>query len=87
MDDNKITITTDEGIEKEMRIWFTFHSEDFGKSYVVFYDEQDSEGQIYVMSYDETTHELFAVEDEKEWEMVEEMVEAVDDAEGEEESV
>ena len=86
MDENRITVTTEEGVEKEMTIYFTFHSDEFGKSYVVFYDEQDPEAQAYVMSYDEEGN-LEAVEDEKEWEMIEEVFEVFANEEENEESL
>jgi len=83
MDDNKITIITDEGIEKEMTIHFTFYSDEFGKNYVVFYDPADPEEKAYAMSYDDEGN-LDQIEDEKEWEMIEEVFEAFEDDEDEE---
>ncbi|MBO4219062.1 MAG: DUF1292 domain-containing protein [Erysipelotrichaceae bacterium] len=83
MDENKITVTTEDGTEREMTIYFTFHSDEFGKSYVVFYDEQDPEAQAYAMSYDEEGN-LEAVENENEWEMIEEVFEVFENEESEE---
>lgn len=78
MDSDKLYITTDDGQEKTMTILFTFDSEDYHKSYVVFYDPQESEEDVYVCSYD--ADNLYAVTDEQELAMVSEVLEAWQDA-------
>ena len=75
MDSNKLYITTDSGEEKEMEILFTFDSEQYGKSYVLFVDPQDPSGEVFAMSYDEEGN-LEAVESETEWDMISEVFEA-----------
>jgi len=74
MDDNKIYITTADNQEKEMTILFTFDSEEYGKSYVLFYDEESNDDEVFCMSYDEHGN-LNQVSDDAEWEMIEEMLE------------
>ncbi|MBE6103596.1 MAG: DUF1292 domain-containing protein [Erysipelotrichaceae bacterium] len=78
MDSNKLYVTTDNGEEKEMEILFTFDSEQYGKSYVLFYDPKDPEATVYGMAYDEEGN-LYAVESQEEWEMIEEVFEGYED--------
>ena len=78
MDTDTLFVTTDDGQEVEMKIRFTFDSEEYGKSYVLFYDPQDEEGTVYAMSYDEEGN-LFQVESEQEWEMIQEVFEGFQD--------
>ena len=78
MDSNKLFVTTDTGEEKEMEILFTVDLDQFGKSYVPFYDPQDPEATVYAMSYDEEGN-LNAVESEEEWSVIEEVLEGYQD--------
>lgn len=78
MDTNKLFVTTDDGQEKEMEILFTFDSDEYGKSYVLFFDPQDREGTVFVMSYDDDGN-LNQVETEEEWAMIEEVFEGYQD--------
>ncbi len=80
MDSDKLFVTTDDGQEKEMKIYFTFDSEQFGKQYVLFYDPQDQDGTVFAMSYDDDGN-LEAVENEEEWAMIEEMFEVFNEEE------
>lgn len=80
MDSKTLYITTDTGEEKEMEILFTFDSEEYGKSYVLFIDPKDEEGTVWAMSYDEEGN-LLNVEDDSEWEMIEEVLGAFQDEE------
>ncbi|MBR0385473.1 MAG: DUF1292 domain-containing protein [Erysipelotrichaceae bacterium] len=84
MDSDTLYITTDQGEEKEMKILFTFDSEQYGKSYVLFYNADD-DAEIFCMSYDEDGN-LTAVEDEAEWEMIEEVLEVYQDGQENEEA-
>ena len=45
MDNNekKITVIDENGAEKEFLILFTYHSEEFEKDYVIFYEENNVE--------------------------------------------
>ena len=78
MDTNKLFVTTDDGQEKEMEILFTFDSDEYGKSYVLFLDPLDREGTVYAMSYDDRGN-LNQVETDEEWEMIEEVFEGYQD--------
>ncbi|MBQ3385445.1 MAG: DUF1292 domain-containing protein [Erysipelotrichaceae bacterium] len=78
MDTNTLFVTTDDGQEKQMEILFTFDSDEFGKSYVLFFDPKDEEGIVYTMSYDEEGN-LYQVETEAEWEMISEVFEGFED--------
>ena len=49
---NILFITTAEGKQLTFRVLFTYHSERFGKDYVVFYGEHD-ENHLLAYSYDE----------------------------------
>ncbi len=40
----KMIIVDEDGNEKEYTILFTFYSDEFGKDYVLFYDENDEDG-------------------------------------------
>lgn len=76
-----ITIVDEQGNESLYEILFTFDSEDYGKSYVYLYpagtsDDEDVELQVYsyIEQEDGTSGELLPVEDEAEWEMIEEVL-------------
>jgi len=81
---NVLTVIDEEGQEIECEILFTFDSAEYQKDYVVYmpigdaYVDEDGYPEIHVSSY--TTHEdgegggLEPIEDEAEWEMVEEVV-------------
>ena len=73
--DNQILISDDDGSEQLMEILFTYENEERGKKYVFFYSLEDEENVI-CMSYDEESGELFDIEDEEEYDEVEEVFEA-----------
>ena len=75
--DSRLVVIDEDGNEKEMTILFTFDSEDYDKSYVLFYDEANDE-EIIAASYDDEGN-LFQVEDQQEWQMVNEMLEMFSD--------
>ena len=74
MDDNKLTIITDEG-EETATILFTF--EDNGKNYVVFELDETEEvsAAIFVPDENGDEGELIDIETEEEWDLVEEVLE------------
>ncbi len=78
MDDNILFITTDDGKEMKMEQLFNFYSDQYNKSYVLYIDPQSDDGQVYAMSFDEDKN-LYAVETDEEWEMIEEVFEAWND--------
>ena len=53
--DKKITIIDENGVEKEFLILFTYHSEEFEKDYVIFYEENNVE-ELYACSYKEESN-------------------------------
>jgi uncharacterized protein YrzB (UPF0473 family) len=88
MNENKLTFIDENGNEVLCEILFTFHSDEFGKDYVLFYPEgeEDEQGRINVMAacYTENENgegELFEITDDKEWELIEEMLEAFENEE------
>lgn len=90
--DNKLIYIDEEGTEVLCEILFTFDSEEFEKSYVLFYEvgkENDDEVEVlaasYVPSEDGSVGELHDVETEEEWEMIEETLEMYSDDEDEDE--
>ena len=70
---NTMIITDDSGQEREVEIILTFEDESTGKTFVLFSDPQDEEGNVYAYRYDEdgTMNE---VTDENEWEMCQEVL-------------
>ncbi|MEK5325132.1 DUF1292 domain-containing protein [Aeribacillus sp. FSL M8-0254] len=76
-----ITVIDENGNEQLYEILFTFDSDEFDKSYVLYYpigidDEEDEEGiEIYAASYipneDGEGGKLEPVETDEEWEMIE----------------
>ena len=68
---NTLVITTAEGEQLVFKVLFTYHSENFGKDYAVFYNEKD-ENHLIVYSFDEnrTLHEVEADEEFAELEVV-----------------
>lgn len=77
MEENKITIVDDDGTESEMTILLTFTDDRTNKSYVVYYDanNQDEETPLMASVYDDEGN-LFPVESEEEWNMIDEVVSA-----------
>ncbi len=80
---NQITVVDDQGNEQLCEILFTFESEEFGKSYVLYYpvgaDEDDADDvEIHASSFipgegDEGGN-LDPIETDEEWDMIEEML-------------
>ena len=72
MDVNKIQVIDDDGNELEFDVLFTFDSEDTGKKYVLYYDAEDENPQVYSSIYDDEGH-LYPIETPDEWDMIEEV--------------
>lgn len=81
-DNNRMIITDDSGQEREVEILFTFDDEKNGKSYVLFTDPQDPDGNVFAYTYDEDGN-MEEVTDEKEFEMCQEVLGAFQDDEEE----
>ena len=75
--DKYLYVTTDDGKKLKFKILFTYHSNNYEKDYVIFYDEKDEEN-VLVYSYDEE-HNLYEIEDEEEFKELEEVLEAYDE--------
>lgn len=89
--EKQITIVDEEGNEQLCEVLFTFESEEFGKSYVLYYPvgaSEDEEIEIHASSFvsnDENEEgELEPIETEEEWDLVEEMLNTFLDEEEEE---
>lgn len=88
MNDNKLTFINEDGQEVLCTVLFTFNSEEFGKDYVIFYEdfEDDSEdGEIelmaasYTLKEDGTIGELNEIENDDEWALIEDVLEQFDE--------
>lgn len=77
-------VKEENGIEKRMEILFTFDSEDFQKRYVLFFDPEN-EGEIFASAYDDEGN-LFPVESDEEWQMIEVVLDTFEESEDIEDS-
>ena len=79
---NQFTVINNEGKEVICDVLFTFDSDETGKSYIVYTDNtKDKEGNIQVFASifnpeDENT-ELLPIESEKEWKVIEAILESL----------
>ena len=81
MENKKLIVIDDSGQEIEMEIMFTFSEN--GKNYVVYFNPQDDDEdtELYVSCYDDEGN-LYPVETEEEWDMIDEVVGAfIEDSE------
>ena len=78
-----ITIVDENGNEQLCNVLFTFESDEFGKSYVLYYpigaeEDENEEIEIHASSFvpneDGEDGELLPVESDAEWDMIEEML-------------
>lgn len=92
--ENHLTIIDEEGNEQLCEVLFTFESEDFGKSYVLYYpvgaeDGDDEEIEIHASAFvpndDSEDGDLMPIETDEEWDMIEEMLQTFLDEQGDEE--
>lgn len=81
--ENHITVVDEDGNEQLCEVLFTFDSEEFGKSYVLYYpigtgedDEDDIEihASAFTPNTDSNDGELMPIETDEEWDMIEEML-------------
>ena len=84
------TVTDKNGKKIDCEILFTFESEDTNKKYIVYTDnEQDKDGMIktYASIYEENGKELklTPITDDKEWNLVEKLIDQAADEINEEE--
>ncbi|MBQ9900591.1 MAG: DUF1292 domain-containing protein [Acholeplasmatales bacterium] len=75
MVDRTITLVRDDGTEIVADIFFTYHSDEFNKDYVVFQvrDTNEISAASYV-SNDDKNGQLDKIETDEEWEMLEELL-------------
>ncbi|MCD2256776.1 DUF1292 domain-containing protein [Agrilactobacillus fermenti] len=83
MTDQQITLVDDQGNEELYQVLFTFDSEDYDKSYILLYPasaSEDEEVEIQAFSFkpdangDASQGDLYPIEDDAEWQMVEEVL-------------
>ena len=82
LEENQLTVVDEEGNELLCEILFTFDSEEYNKSYVVYYpigaegddEELDLHVSAYVPTEDEEGGDLLPVETDEEWDMIEEVI-------------
>ncbi|MBM7701424.1 DUF1292 domain-containing protein [Metabacillus iocasae] len=81
--EKQITVVDENGNEQLCEVLFTFQSEEFGKSYVLYYpmsseQDDDEEIEIHASAFVESDNgedgELQPIETEEEWDMIEEML-------------
>lgn len=88
--DNYFIVTDKDGKEIKYEILFTFESEETNKKYIVYTDnelDKDNLIKTYASIYEEDGKELniFPINDDKEWNLVEKLIEqATDEPETEE---
>lgn len=82
--ENNITVVDENGNEQLCEVLFTFDSEEFGKSYVLYYpigaeEDDEEEIEIHASSFTPTEDgqdgELMPIESDEEWDIIEEMLE------------
>ncbi len=74
---NILFVTTRDGEQLTFKVLFTYHSENFGKDYVVFYNEQD-ENHLLAYAYDENST-LYDIETAEEGNELERALQAFDE--------
>ncbi|WP_428909215.1 DUF1292 domain-containing protein [Niallia sp. Krafla_26] len=81
-DEKHITVVDEEGNEQLCEVLFTFDSDEFGKSYVLYYpissEDDDEEIEIHASSFipneDGEDGNLMPIETDEEWDLIEEML-------------
>ncbi len=79
---NVFTVMNDEGKEVECEVLFTFDSEETNKSYMVYTDnttDTDGNVKVYASVYDPNgdNTELLPIETEREWKIIETILESI----------
>lgn len=88
-DDQLITLIDEDGNEQLFKELFTFDSDDWGKSYIFIYPaDQENDDSVDIQAYIVTNNsdgdgqDLVPIEDDQEWEMVEEVLNTFLDNDG-----
>ena len=82
-DKNSFTVINDEGKEVKCDVLFTFDSDETKKSYIVYTDntkDKDGNIQVYASIFNpesEDSTELLPIETEKEWKVIETILESL----------
>lgn len=85
--EKQLTFIDEEGNEILCEILFTFESEEFNKSYVLFYPVADAEGEdieVMAAAYSPTENgegELLPIETDEEWDLIEDVLAQFDEEE------
>lgn len=86
--ERRLTFIDEEGNEILCEILFTFESKEFNKNYVLFYPvngaEDEDDIEVMAASFipgEEGNGELFPIETDEEWEMIEDVLEQFEEAE------
>ena len=80
---NKITVLNEKGKEIEYEVLFTFESDETERNYIVYTDnKKDKNGNIkvYASIYEEDKEgkiEMLPIESEKEWKVIETILESI----------
>ncbi|AWD62001.1 hypothetical protein LWHH1689_0653 [Limosilactobacillus reuteri] len=87
--EDMITLIDENGNEQLFKELFTFDSDDYGKSYIFIYPvEQENDDSVDIQAYiiadneDNDGQDLVPIEDDKEWDMVEEVLNTFLDNDG-----
>lgn len=89
---NQLILVDEDGTEVLCNILFTFDSDEFGKSYVLFSpvsSEENEDGEVevaaasYIPQEDGTVGELNPIETDEEWELVESVLAQFDEEDDE----
>ena len=80
--DMTFKVINEDGVETECDILFTFESEETGKSYIVYTDntfDENGNTRVYASTYepDEGYGKLLPIETEKEWKIIETVLETL----------
>lgn len=83
-----ITVIDEDGNEQLYEVLFTFESEEFGKSYVLYFpvgaEEDDNEeieihASSFIQKEDGEEGDLQPIETEEEWDMIEEVLNSLEE--------
>lgn len=72
INDREIIIVDDDGVEVKYEILFTYENEDRNAQYVLYFDPNNPE-EVFASKYNDNK-EMFEIEDEEEWDEVEEVL-------------
>jgi len=65
--DRTMMVTDDKGNEIKMEILFTTKLEQYNRNYIFYFDPANEDQGVFVSSFEPDTNKLIPVEDENEW--------------------